>query len=121
MNRIERRQSLTKMAQSLSEEPMYMKHILDIGYNIEDPDFYLRRTGGAEEIGELSRETPHNPGSWFCIKIKEEHLDKIDKNYLYYYFQFLKMKGLWKQLSRGTTNLVSIRVEDIKNLPLRFM
>ncbi len=83
----------------------------------EDADFWIQRKGSETSVGEPKRTyTEENIG----VKVKEEFKDRIDPNYLYYYFQFLHQKGVFAPIAVGTLKLKNIRLSDIKSIPIQF-
>jgi restriction endonuclease S subunit len=52
------------------------------------------------------------------IGIKVVRTDLLLPDYLYYVFEFLVMNGAFASMSRGTTNLKNISIDDVKNLPV---
>jgi hypothetical protein len=54
------------------------------------------------------------------VKVKDEFRDKIDSNYLYYYFQFLHQKGVFAPIAHGSLALKNVRISDIKTIPISF-
>lgn len=76
-------------------------------------DFWLVRRGSASEVGRPVQE--YNPEH---IGIQVTAREIIDPKYLYYALMALHMRGLWRELARGTLRLVNIRAEDVKNIPL---
>lgn len=85
--------------------------------NFPDADFWLQRKGSEQSVGKPSKEFyEENIG----VKIKDEYNDMIDKNYLFYYFQFLFMQGVFAPISHGTLSLKNISISDIKSIPIQF-
>jgi hypothetical protein len=85
--------------------------------NFEDADFWLQRKGSIDTVGKPTKVYyKENIG----VKIREEYQDKLDTNYLYYYFLYLYQKGAFKPLSHGTLNLQNITISDIKSIPIEF-
>lgn len=85
--------------------------------NFPDADFWLQRKGSEKTVGKPLKEFfEENIG----VKIKDEYKDMIDKNYLFYYFQFLFMQGVFSPISHGTLGLKNITINDIKSIPINF-
>ena len=82
--------------------------------NFPEADFWLQRKGSEQSVGKPSKEFyEENIG----VKVKDEYLDKVDPNYLYYYFQYLHMQGVFAPISHGTLDLKNITINDIKSIP----
>ena len=85
--------------------------------NFEDADFWLQRKGSETSVGKPLKEfSEENIG----VKVIDEFRDKIDSNYLYYYFMFLHQKGVFAPIAYGTLGLKNIRISDIKSIPISF-
>ena len=85
--------------------------------NLAEADFWLQRKGSIDTVGKPTKVYyEENIG----VKIRDEYQDKIDPNYLYYYFVYLYQKGAFKPFSRGSLNLQNIRVSEIKSIPIEF-
>lgn len=85
--------------------------------NFEDADFWLQRKGSEKSVGTPLKEyNEENIG----VKVKDEYQDRIDPNYLYYYFMMLHQKGLFGPISHGTLKLKNISIADIKSIPISF-
>ena len=83
--------------------------------NFQDADFWLVRKGGESVVGSPTKEFyEENIG----VKVKDEFKESVSSNYLYYYFQFLHQKGVFKPIAYGTTGLKNIRLSDIKSIPI---
>jgi len=81
-----------------------------------EADFWLQRKGSEKSVGKPLKEFyEENIG----VKIKDEYKDMIDKNYLFYYFQFLFMQGVFAPISHGM-GLKNITISDIKSIPVQF-
>lgn len=96
---------------------MTLGDICTFKVKFEDADFWLQRKGSETSVGKPLKEyNPENIG----VKVKDEYMDKVDSNYLYYYFQFLHGKGVFAPLSTGTLKLKNITISDIKSIPVSF-
>jgi hypothetical protein len=96
---------------------MKLDDICEIGVNMEDANFWLQRRGTAENVG-TPKKTFHSED--IGIKVKEEYLDKVLPDYLYYWFMSLHANGTFVKVSTGTLSLKNIRAEDIKRIPVSF-
>lgn len=87
--------------------------LVDFKTSFEDADFWLIRKGSKESVGKPTKEySPEHIG----VKVKEGI--PILPDYLFYVFMMLQSKGIFSNLSKGTTRLQNIRVSDIKNIPI---
>ena len=85
--------------------------------NFPDADFWLERKGSEKTVGKPTKEfSEENIG----VKIMDEYRDKVDSNYLYYYFVFLHQKGIFEPISHGTLALKNVTISDIKTIPIQF-
>lgn len=92
---------------------MTIGDLVDFKTNFEDADFWLIRKGSENTVGKPVKEySPEHIG----VKIKEGA--PVLPDYLFYVFMMLQSRGIFTQLSKGTTRLKNIRVSDIKNLPI---
>jgi hypothetical protein len=83
----------------------------------ENADFWLQRKGSEKSVGTPLKEyQEENIG----VKVMEEYRDRIDPNYLYYYFMMLHQKGVFAPISHGTLALKNITISDIKSIPISF-
>ena len=84
--------------------------------NFPDADFWLQRKGSEKTVGTPTKKfSEENIG----VKVKDEYLDRIDPNYLYYYFTHLHNQGVFGPMSNGILELKNIRISDIKLIPIR--
>lgn len=94
---------------------MTLGNICTFKTNFPEADFWLQRKGSEKTVGTPTKDFyEENIG----VKVKEEYMDKVDPNYLYYYFQFLHMKGVFGPLSHGTLKLKNVSISDIKSIPV---
>ena len=92
---------------------MTIGDLVDFKTNFEGADFWLIRKGSENTVGKPVKEySPEHIG----VKIKEGA--PVLPDYLFYVFMMLQSRGIFTQLSKGTTRLKNIRVSDIKNLPI---
>jgi len=96
---------------------MTLGDVCEFKTNFPDADFWLQRKGSETSVGKVTKQFyEENIG----VKIKEDFRDKLDSNYLYYYFQFLHQKGVFSPMSHGSLKLKNIRLSDIKSIPIEF-
>jgi predicted DNA binding CopG/RHH family protein len=92
---------------------MRLKDVAKISTNMKDADFWITRRGTPDQIGSPVKE--YNKES-FGIKILNK--DIIDPDYLYYAMMNIHQQGHYKNLGTGSTRLVSIKINNIKNIRL---
>lgn len=92
---------------------MRLSDVADIGVNQPESDFWLIRRGSEKEVGRPVDE--YDPER---IGVRVTRTDILLPRYLFYIFVDLHARGYWAPRARGTTRLVSIRVEDVKRLEL---
>jgi hypothetical protein len=90
---------------------MRLKDVAKVAVNMEDADFWIIRRGSIENVGK-----PVKTFDQERIGVKVERTDIVLPDFLFYAIEYIWMRGSFKSLSTGTTNLVNIRVEDIKNI-----
>lgn len=105
------KRDITKIRESTGH--LTLSDLAEISTNMLNADFWIRRSGSINSVGEIL--TNFNPDA---IGIRVTATDKLNPSYLKYVFQYLHMKGTWKQLSTGAINLVHIKVTDVKNLKI---
>lgn len=100
--------------------PVSLGKFIDIGTHIDSPDLYFRRKGSLETLGTVFKKEPedYRDDSFYKIKINNFGEKYLDKGYLYILLEYLKLKGTWKSLAGGTTNLVNLSLKDVKNIKL---
>jgi restriction endonuclease S subunit len=93
---------------------MKLKHIADFKVNNPEADFWITRKGSETTVGSPTREfSPEHIG------VTVTRPDLVLPDYLFYVFQYFAQLGIFAQLSSGTTNLKNIKIDDVKNIPLR--
>ena len=96
---------------------MTLGTICEFKLNFENADFWLIRKGSEKTVGTPTRSfNEENIG----VKVREEYLDRVLPDFIFYYFQYLQQIGMFSQLSHGTLQLKNISLNDIKNLPVSF-
>lgn len=88
-----------------------LKDIATIKLNFKKADFWVTRRGTPDTIGAVTK--IFNKES-FGIKITKT--DIMVPDYLYYAMMNIHMQGHYKHLGTGVTNLVSIKMDNIKNI-----
>jgi hypothetical protein len=93
-----------------------LSQLAKISSTIDEADFYIRKTGSKNSIGDVVRKLPDGTArtSWFGIKLNYLGRKYIDPGYLYYFMMNLKNQGFW--IPRGTLDLVHITIHDIENI-----
>ena len=107
--------NIEKMAQSAN---LTLGELIDVGQNVKNPDFYFQRQGSPSSIGTVAKTLEEKTDSWWGIKVKEEAGGVILPDYLYYALMNIHSTGFWKSMARGETDLQSIRLEDLKSIPV---
>jgi hypothetical protein len=95
----------------LTESTHKLKDFAQIKTNFEDADFWITRKGSSKSVGKPT--TIYSPEH---IGVKVTATDKLDPKYLKYMIEYLWSSGKFAQIATGTTALVSIRTDDIKNI-----
>ena len=96
---------------------MTIGDVCEFKTKFEDADFWLQRKGSETTVGKPLKEYyEENIG----VKVMDEYRDRIDPNYLYYYFQFLHQQGVFAPIAHGTLSLKNVRISDIKTIPVSF-
>ena len=88
-----------------------LKDIATIKLNCKKADFWVTRRGTPDKIGGVSK--IFNKES-FGIKVTRP--DIMVPDFLYYAMMNIHMQGHYKNLGSGTTQLVSIKLDNIKNI-----
>lgn len=93
-----------------------LSQLAEISSTIDDADFYLRKTGSENSIGDVVKRLPDGTArsSWFGIKLNDLGRKYIDPTYLYYLMMNLKNQKFW--MPKGTLNLVHITKNDVASL-----
>jgi hypothetical protein len=91
---------------------MKLGDLTTIKTNFQNADFWIIRRGSINTVGKPTKE--YNP-EHIGIKVNS---DQVVPDYLYYWFMNFHNMGYWKEVATGTTNLVNIRAQDVKNIPL---
>lgn len=93
---------------------MKLKHIVNLTLDSPEADFWIVRRGNANQVGRPTREySPEHIG------VTVTRPDLVLADYLFYVFEFLANQGAFQELAQGTTNLKTISVKDLKNIPLK--
>jgi hypothetical protein len=87
--------------------------LCEIRTNFPDADFWIQRKGSDKTVG-----TPLEHFSKEAIGIKVIRTDILLPRYLYYIFMALHQKGFFRSICVGTLQLQSLRVEDIRRIPI---
>jgi hypothetical protein len=91
---------------------MKLSDIAIIKTNFPDADFWLIRRGSKDTVGKPVKEFATES---IGIKVTT---DAVLPDYLYYIFMHLHLKGVWKQLSTGSLNLVHITTKMVRDIPV---
>tara|TARA_R100000664_G_C2757778_1_gene146188 strand:+ start:1734 stop:2063 length:330 start_codon:yes stop_codon:yes gene_type:complete len=86
-----------------------LKHCAKLKTNFEEADFWLIRKGSIDTVGK-----PVQQFSKEHIGVKANEL--FDPMFLFYCITFLYGQGAFKPLAIGSTNLMNIRLDDVKSV-----
>ncbi len=92
---------------------MKFSYLAIIKINFPEAHFWLIRRGAVDRCGEPVREFDIE---YIGIKVIDTQI--ILPDYLYYMLKKIHFSGYWKIIATGSTNLVNIKVSDVKNLKL---
>jgi hypothetical protein len=81
---------------------------------MEDADFWMHRRHSIDKVGHPTKD--YNPEH---LGVKVTRPDLLDPKYAYYMMQHLANTGYFRQFATGNTNLVNIRADHIRNIPIR--
>ncbi len=95
------------------ERPKQLGDLVNMQLGMEDADFWVEYRGSIDTIGRPSKQ--YGPKK---LGIKVVRTDVLDPRYLYYVFEHLFGQGKFRQFAKGATNLVNLRVDDIKRIPI---
>lgn len=88
-----------------------LKDYADVKLNFKDADFWITRKGTPDKIGEVTKTFSKES---FGVKVTAT--DVLDSQFLYYAMMNIHGQGLYKNMGTGTTQLVSIKLNNIKNI-----
>jgi hypothetical protein len=96
---------------------MRLADLCEIKFNMSDADFWIYARGAEKSLG-MPTTDPSDSKYKIGIKVKEEAKDTLDPKYLFYVFMHLNNSQYWQTngLVYGSTNLMNLRIEDVKNL-----
>ncbi len=94
---------------------MKLADLCDISIGLEDADFWLYTTGSEKSLGMPTNDPKNSKGK---IGIKVTATDKLVPDYLLRLFEYLHSSQYWQRngLVYGSTRLMGIRIQDVKNL-----
>lgn len=93
---------------------MKLKDLCEVKMNMSDADFWIIRRGDKKSVGKPTKEFSKEH-----IGIKVTSTDILDANYLFYTMCFVQSVGYYMNTAKGSTPLVNISVDDVKNLNLQ--
>lgn len=96
-----------------TETPRQLGDLVNMQLGMQDADFWIEYRGSVDTIGRPSKD--YSPKK---LGIKVTRTDQLDPRYLYYVFEHLFNQGKFRQFAKGATNLVNLRVDDIKRIPI---
>ena len=97
------------------QKPTKFGHVANVGVGMEGADFWIHRRGSIDRVGHPTRE--YNPEH---IGIKVTRTDVLDPKLAYYMMMHLANSKAYHGLATGTTDLVNIKAQHIKDMPLNF-
>ena len=98
---------------------MKLKVFCDIKDAMEDADFYLYKRGNTDSLGKPleKKSVGDNIENKIGIKVKQEFLDRVYPDFLFYLMMNIYNSGYWKSRQYGSV-IMHIRTEDVKNLEM---
>ena len=93
---------------------MKLKFFAEVTVGKEGADFYMIRRGSHSRVGLPVRD--YGP-ELISIRVKTT---KIEPEYLFWMMTTLWSQGIFKALAKGTTALVHITTDDVKNIRVTF-
>ena len=96
-----------------AEQVRQLGDLVNMQLGMEDADFWVEYRGSIDTIGRPSKQ--YGPKK---LGIKVVRTDVLDPRYLYYVFEHLFNQGKFRPFAKGATNLVNLRVDDIKRIPI---
>ena len=96
---------------------MTLSDVCEIKINFPEADFWLYTKGSEKSLGMPTKDA-ENYERKIGIKVRKDALDKLDPGYLYYVFMHLFSTQYWQKngLVYGSTGLMNIRIQDVKNI-----
>lgn len=98
----------------LSDSVLRLRDVAKISVNMPDADFWIIRRGSQDKVGK-----PVDDFHEERIGVKIEKTDILFPQYAKYMMMYIWMSGYFKSLATGTTNLVNIKVSDVKDIQLK--
>lgn len=103
---------------ALEEETMRLGHIASIrhakSFNLLPAHFYIWRRGSRSKVGMPTK--IYNPEHFYTVVIHSGFLP----DFVYYAVKAVHGSGYFAEIARGSTELVHITREDVKNARLPF-
>ena len=99
----------------LNESLGRLKDVAKVATNMPDADFWIVRRGSEKNVGSVVEEYNREH-----IGIKVTSSEVVPR-FMYYAMMHLHNQGVWKRMATGTTNLVNINVQDVRNISLQEM
>lgn len=92
---------------------MKVKDIASVKVGKEEANFFMVRRGSHNKVG-----LPTKDFSEYHISVTVFEIEVIDPTFLFYGLTALWSRGYFRSIARGTTNLVHITCEDVRNIRL---
>ena len=90
-----------------------LSDLADIGTNMEDAHFWITRKGSDKTVGSVT--TKFSPEH---IGVRVNRTDILDPRYAQYMMMHIHNTGYYRPHMVGSTNLMSIRAEHVRNIPI---
>lgn len=97
-----------------SDDVMRLKDVAKISVNMPEADFWIIRRGSIENVGK-----PVDDFHEERIGVKIENTEMLFPQYAKYMMMYIWMSGYYRSFATGTTELVNIKVSDVKDIRLK--
>jgi len=104
-----------------SQGILTLGQVANVGTGMEDADFWIQRKGSESTVGRVIRKPEGGPNftkEYIGVKVRPEWAARILPQYLSYLMEHLWTQGVWRKYARGSTKLMSIRTEDVRQCPI---
>ena len=96
-------------------EEQKVQTVCEVRRYFKDADFWLVRSHSDTGIGKPVKEYSDNH---IGIRVRENMKDKLNPDFLFYWFQNLFNQGVLRNLGTGTTGLKHLSVASVKSIKL---
>ena len=101
------------LLQKVAAEGRKLGDFVELKVGMQDADFWVVRRGTEDSVGVPVREWGPE-----LIGVKVVRTDVLLPDFLFYMLTHIADTGYFRKRARGSTRLVSIRVADIRDIPL---